>query len=502
MIPATGHTESAPEKDETVPDAAVTKCETCGELLYVKVEDAYFTRHKVEDYKGGSEEAWTYPSREGKVFAGWYDDDYVTPYTAAEGDAWAKFVDAKVLGVETELRTGTNRESETTDICFITSIDTLKFQCVGFEVSIGEGCYDLMETTAYTSILADGEVSPATPETVFGTAESEYFVLHSIVNVPNSAFTQAISVTPYWTTVDGTTVYGEQENFTIAYASAKKAAVSGTLVKPGETELPDELGMTFSWKDWDIVLEKTVTIEDDGSFELTLPVGEYTFEVKADGYRDICKEITVSEESENVLTVTLMQPLTLKRNWRGTPTLTENDGFATITLAEDGDAGAMYEIGEPEYNVSSWEVSAHISAGATERRGVGVITPQGSVLFFVEDGRAGFYTWGNELRDATDSTVKSAVRDLPDEVKAVITGDAGYTLKAVATAIDGAGTGVVRLYVNDTLVYTFNNTLVRLEDPSDKLDLSSKVLLSIGARGKNATATFSDWYYEVGDAEP
>ena len=50
--------------------------------------------YDVANYKGEKEEAnWTYPSVEGKVFAGWFTDEtYTTPYTKTTGNAYAKFV--------------------------------------------------------------------------------------------------------------------------------------------------------------------------------------------------------------------------------------------------------------------------------------------------------------------------------------------------------------------------------------------------------------------------
>ena len=181
--------------------------------------EAATTTYDVADYKGDRAEAeWMFPTQEGKIFAGWYTDDtYSTPYTATTGNATPKFVDAKVLTVNKQLKADTTSASDTTDIRFITSIDTLKFSLVGFDVTVSGDAgkkFDLQEKTAYTSIIADGQTIEE-PSNIFGTSESAYFVTHSIIGVPKAVFGETITVEPYWYTLDGTKVYGTTRSFTI-----------------------------------------------------------------------------------------------------------------------------------------------------------------------------------------------------------------------------------------------------------------------------------------------
>ena len=77
----------------------------------------------VAEYKGNKTESdWTYPTQNGKVFAGWYTDNtYTTPYTSTTGEAYAKFVDANVLSVAKQLKTNTISDSSETNIRFLTS---------------------------------------------------------------------------------------------------------------------------------------------------------------------------------------------------------------------------------------------------------------------------------------------------------------------------------------------------------------------------------------------
>ena len=185
-----------------------------------KAEASDGVKYDVADYKGSRDKAdWKYPTKKGKVFAGWYTDStYATAYQGTTGEAYAKFVDANVLSVKKQLKSGTKSTSSTTDIRFITSIDTLLFSDVGFEIEVNctpEKDFNLVEKKAYTSILVDGVKQPFTASAVFGTDEATYFVMHSITGIPNAVFTNTFTVNPYWHTLDGTKVYGETKSFTI-----------------------------------------------------------------------------------------------------------------------------------------------------------------------------------------------------------------------------------------------------------------------------------------------
>lgn len=171
---------------------------------------------RIDDYKGDrSKEQWKVPKAEGKVFAGWYaDSNYETIYKGTTGLAYAKFVNEDVLSVKKQLKTGTEAGSVKTDIRFVTSIDTLDYKCVGFEVTVAGKQFNLVETRAYSSIKTDGVVSTQKPENAF-CEDSKFFVLHSITGIPNMVFNETFTVKPYWDTLDGTRVYGTSAYFTI-----------------------------------------------------------------------------------------------------------------------------------------------------------------------------------------------------------------------------------------------------------------------------------------------
>ena len=173
----------------------------------------------VGQYKGNkAEKDWGVPEAEGKIFAGWYQDaEFKQPCMDTEGQAYAKFVDANVLTVKKQLKAGTKLSSDKTDIRFLTAIDSLKFKSVTFDVKVPKSNkeWTKTETTAYTSMMVDGQEEPVYPSDTFATQEAKYFVAHSFKNIPNTAFGHTFTVTPSWVTMDGTTVVGKPLEFTI-----------------------------------------------------------------------------------------------------------------------------------------------------------------------------------------------------------------------------------------------------------------------------------------------
>lgn len=171
--------------------------------------------YQVEDYKGDLDKTeWKTPTADGKVFAGWYTDEKCnTVYKKTTGLAYAKFVDADVLKVKYQMMEATTADSESTDIRLITTIDSVDYKKVGFQYTIGSGEEAVTSSTvAYKSL---GAVSGTTYKPSDFSANSKYFIIYTLIDIPNSEFDKDIQVTPYWVTEDGTTVYGALRMFKI-----------------------------------------------------------------------------------------------------------------------------------------------------------------------------------------------------------------------------------------------------------------------------------------------
>lgn len=180
-----------------------------------------FLAQDISKYR--SSDVYTYPKKEGYLFAGWFTD---TSYKTAiskdtkTGYYFPKFVDESVLSLRLQLTENTGYNSEHTNLRFITSVDNLKYASIGFIVNGTEK----ISNTVYQTIKGytkDG-TSSYEPDDVFHTS-SNYFATYSLRNAQNEIgnhgigdnFGATVNVVPQWTTLDGTTVTGAKVSFEI-----------------------------------------------------------------------------------------------------------------------------------------------------------------------------------------------------------------------------------------------------------------------------------------------
>lgn len=159
----------------------------------------------------------TAPERSGYLFAGWYTDEKCTTAlsstvvgdSANEVTAYAKFVPSQVLGVKAQATGGTDYNTKTAKLRLITTVDSLRYQKVGFEVNILGTAYNSETKSVYSRLYAMDRASVMTEYTpdIFDEA-SKYFMACEIPEVPNRFFGTGIKATPYWITLDGTKVSG------------------------------------------------------------------------------------------------------------------------------------------------------------------------------------------------------------------------------------------------------------------------------------------------------
>ena len=93
----------------------------------------------------------------------------------------------------------------------MTTVDTLQYEKVGFEVTANGRTKTYGSGVVYKQLKAvssDEVMTTYKPNEEFSPV-STYFKACTITGVPNSAFDWEWTVRPYWITSDGTTVYGE-----------------------------------------------------------------------------------------------------------------------------------------------------------------------------------------------------------------------------------------------------------------------------------------------------
>ncbi len=146
------------------------------------------------------------------LFAGWYTDADCTTAVEADviiGEYYAKFVPAEVLSVKCQIQESTTAETESGKLRIVSAVDTLDYQKVGFEIRIDGGEPLFYETKEVWKMIVAKEGGVAfnyAPENFHESAK--YFVTATIINIPNTAFSTGIQITPYWITLDGTQVSG------------------------------------------------------------------------------------------------------------------------------------------------------------------------------------------------------------------------------------------------------------------------------------------------------
>ena len=178
-----------------------------------RAEDACYTESiDITPYKDGIAPKPADPAHAGWIFAGWFTDTTCTTAvdkTTATGAQYAKFVPSGVLSAKCQVLAGTAADSATSKIRFVSTVDNLKYQQVGFKYQIAGGTEKTYTTNQVMKQISanEGGVIFGYKPTVFD-ASSQYFITVTMNNIPSSAFATGIRITPFWVTLDGTEVNG------------------------------------------------------------------------------------------------------------------------------------------------------------------------------------------------------------------------------------------------------------------------------------------------------
>lgn len=217
-------------------------------------------------------ESRTAPTRDGYVFGGWYtksdteDDETFSAIRESDAEAlekdtqvWAKFVPAEVLSVraqleaDTEVEDGTNvaagKEKQTTYLRLLSGVNGLGYQKVGFDIKYNKKYEETSDTakniTKVFKKITNAETGTGGLEAddVFGTAATHFSVLR-LADIYYYNFNFVIYVRPHWTTLDGTTVYGQGKYVRVIdgfscnqYISVPVNFLEGSAVAAGQLEM-------------------------------------------------------------------------------------------------------------------------------------------------------------------------------------------------------------------------------------------------------------------------
>jgi len=159
------------------------------------------------------------------VFAGWYEDAACSEAVKkSSGEAYAKFVSADVLSVKCQISTDTTAESDSTLLRCISSVDTLKYSFVGFDLITPTVQKNMESSKVGTRIQVteDKKSNPCNYSPKVVDTESEYF-FSAVETINKEDFANGFLIKPYWITKDGTKVYGVSKYVTISDALNKTA---------------------------------------------------------------------------------------------------------------------------------------------------------------------------------------------------------------------------------------------------------------------------------------
>ena len=143
------------------------------------------------------------------LFAGWFTDtDCGTVCEETSNGAYAKFVPAEVLSVKCQIQAETSKDNPSTRLRVISTVDSLDYSEVGFDITVNDISRSYKSTKVYTKIVAkDGGVAVEYGPEKFH-ENARYFATGTLVNIPATAVSTPIQITPWWVTLDGTKVCG------------------------------------------------------------------------------------------------------------------------------------------------------------------------------------------------------------------------------------------------------------------------------------------------------
>ena len=212
------------------------------------------------------------------IFAGWYKDSACSQALNAEsGEAYAKFVPSEVLSVKCQVVKGTTKDSETSKLRLVTTVDTLKYQEVGFEIGFKTRTLTIPITTVLEKIVAaeDDMTYPYTPQ-IFSEA-SDYFATATMTNLDSEDFDEAFFIKPYWKTTDGTKVYGVKrfarvEDSYLGIVNVPLRVYSDKQVASGEMSVSYDTNYFtyYSYDNGDLFENISVNSETAGTIKITM----------------------------------------------------------------------------------------------------------------------------------------------------------------------------------------------------------------------------------------
>ena len=255
----------------SAPEAKEVKAETTEETEKIEyTTEEYTDKVEVNAYLNDNE-APISKTNSDWLFAGWFTDKYCTTQVTEVSDDittyHAKFVDPGVLNVKLQITEGATPESDSVNMRLVTTVDSLDYTQVGFEVYYGTEAIqsktfteDVEITTVYERIVAssqsgvDYNYSPKVVDT-----DSQYFATATLVNIAKANFENPFYIKPYWVTYNGVRVYGTSRYVTVMDDAFSTVA---TVNIPVEIAASETYTVTDASDDNSVAVTNTVAYHD------------------------------------------------------------------------------------------------------------------------------------------------------------------------------------------------------------------------------------------------
>ena len=241
-------------------------------MLILSSDDVYaMTQNEINyDEQYNISEYWKEkkaPVKDGYVFAGWYrvisDGNYqaITESELQGADlnqvqAVAKFVPTYVLSIKTQVSTYEKNGKTVSALRVLSSVDSIKYQEVGFDVQLGKKAHNYIICPSVYSAVNKGPSSNETiyPEQTFG-ALSDYFMAVDINDISAVNDASIVYARPYWITMDGTKVQGLARNNRVEDHDADKDYISKSinLLNVNTEVAVGKIQVTYNAEDYQMV---------------------------------------------------------------------------------------------------------------------------------------------------------------------------------------------------------------------------------------------------------
>lgn len=181
-----------------------------GEIVDTEKGNCENIRMKVDEYKAA--QPYTYPTKEGKIFAGWYKDmEHTDPYTETTGYAYPKFINEKIATIRWTVPEDF-MNNDTTGLRLITSLDNDNYESVTLQLrfkSNGQIVKNGNIEQLYKEIIGfvDENGETYTAEKAF-CEDAHLLAAYTITGMPKALYSTKFVAVPIIETLDGTTVYG------------------------------------------------------------------------------------------------------------------------------------------------------------------------------------------------------------------------------------------------------------------------------------------------------